>query len=309
MNLAPVILFVYNRLEHTKRTVESLKNNQYASDTELFIYSDNYKESSDDKNKIIVDQVREYIRTIDGFKNIHIIEAEKNKGLANSVITGVTEVIDKYEKVIVLEDDLIVSNNFLLYMNETLEVFKDNDNIWSISGYAPPIDLKGYNQDLYIIKRGCSWGWATWKDRWNTINWSKEYYAPGVKDRKIRKSFNKTGYDMSYMLELQKEGKIDSWAIRWCYNQFVQDKYTVYPVKSFVKNIGTDNSGTHSGNTEKYHVEIEKSAQLNISANLIEDEEINGSFRKFYSPVIKIIISKYARKIKVYKVIRAIINK
>ncbi|MFT8342194.1 MAG: glycosyltransferase [Clostridium beijerinckii] len=307
MNLAPVILFVYNRLEHTKKTVEALKNNDQADETELFIYSDNYKANSDDKNKSKVKEVRDYIKTVEGFKEVHIIESEKNKGLASSIITGVTEVIDKYEKAIVLEDDLVTSNKYLQYMNNALEVFRDKNHIWSISGYTPPIDFKGYNQDLYITRRGCSWGWATWKNRWSTINWEKEYYKQGLKDKKIRKAFNGTGYDMSYMLELQAEGNIDSWAIRWCYNQFIQNKYTIYPVKSFVKNIGTDNSGTHSGDTKKYDVHISLNTEIIVSDNIIENKEISKRFRKFYSPMLKIVLSKYARKIRIYNIIRAII--
>lgn len=307
MNLAPIILFVYNRPTHTRKTIEALKNNYYANQTELFIYSDNFKTEANDKDKNKVCEVREYIKAIDGFKEVYIIEAETNKGLANSVISGVSEVIDKYEKVIVLEDDIVTSTSFIKYMNEALETFKNKTSIWSISGYTPPIDFKGYNYDLYITKRGCSWGWATWQNRWTTINWDKEYYTQALNNRRTRRLFNKTGYDMSYMLELQAEGKIDSWAIRWCYNQFVQNKYTIYPIRSFVKNIGTDNSGTHSGNTKHYDVDISLNYNFKINEDVIENKEINGKFRRFYSPILKILVSRYARKIGIYKIIRTII--
>ncbi|WP_234123156.1 glycosyltransferase family protein [Clostridium hydrogenum] len=309
MDLAPVVLFVYNRPDHTKKTVEALKNNYEAENTELFIYADNCRENAAYKNKCKVEEVRKYIRTIKGFKEVHVIEALKNKGLANSVISGVTEVINKYGKVIVLEDDLITSRSFIKYMNKALEVYKDKADIWSISGYTPPINLNGYDNDIYITKRGCSWGWATWKDKWSTVNWSKDYYAQAVKNRNVRKAFNETGYDMSYMLELQGQGKIDSWAIRWCYNQFVQNKYTVYPAKSFVKNIGTDNSGTHSGNTKKYDVDICLNDDIKMDDNISENKQVNESFKKFYSPIFKITVSRYARKIGVYKSVKKLISK
>lgn len=309
MDFVPVVLFVYNRLSHTKKTIESLEKNNLAKETELFIFSDNHKVSANEEEVRKVREVREYIRTIDGFKKINIIEAKENKGLANSVIEGITQIINVYGKVIVLEDDLVVSEYFLSFINNALNVFEKNKEIWSISGYTPPINFEGYTDDLYIIKRGCSWGWATWKDRWETINWSNEFYKNALSDRSIRKSFNQTGYDMSIMLEFQLKGQIDSWAIRWCYNQFIQDKYTVYPVKSFVQNIGTDNSGTHSGNTNKYNVKISNINQLIIKDNISENKKIVKRFRRFYSPVIKIVISKTFRRMGIYKIIRKLAYK
>lgn len=309
MNLAPIVLFTYNRPEHTKKTIEALKRNLLSKHSELFVFSDNHKQNATIEEVRLVNQVREYIRTIDGFKSIHISEALNNNGLANSVINGVTKVINQYGKVIVLEDDLIISEFFLNYMNECLEVFAENKNIWSISGYTPPIKFKNYNEDLYIVKRGCSWGWGTWKDRWESIYWEDEFYNNLLNNKKLKKQFNNTGYDMTYMLELQKEGKIDSWAIRWCYNQFVQSKYTVYPRRSFVRNIGTDNSGTHSSNSERFNVDMIQHNDIIINKHIEYDSKTVKSFRKFYSPIIKIVISKYARKIGAYQFLRRKIYK
>ncbi len=251
-DLAPLVLFVYNRLDTTKKTIENLKKNTLAKDTDLFIFSDAAK---NDSGKEKVQNVRDYIHKITGFRSIKIVEAEKNKGLANSVITGVTDIIVKYGKVIVVEDDLLTAPQFLQFMNDALEFYKEDRRIWSISGYQYPIKMPAkYNETVYASYRASSWGWATWLDRWESIDWligdyKKYRYNP------IRiLSFCKGGTDLDKMLRYQMQGKLDSWAIRWCYNQSRQNKYTIYPVKSLVDNIGTDGSGTHCDPTSfRFH--------------------------------------------------------
>ena len=170
MNLAPIILFVYNRPEHTKKTVEALKSNLFASESLLFIFSDGYKNQND---KRAVEDVRKYISTISGFKEIKINLKDNNLGLANSVISGVTEVINKYDKAIVLEDDIITSKYFLKFMNEALDFYEEDKRIYSISGYNFPIKIpESYQHKIYISPRPSSWGWATWKDRWEKVDWN-----------------------------------------------------------------------------------------------------------------------------------------
>ena len=178
-----------------------------------------------------VEAVRQYLKTIDGFKSINIIESTKNKGLANSVISGVTQVIRKHNRVIVLEDDLETSENFLEYMNHALVFYENTKNIWSISGYCPPITIPdNYNKAVFLSYRSSSTGWATWKDRWEKNDWEIKDYERFRKNKYLKKKFNRGGNDLVWMLEYQMNDEIDSWAVRWCYNQFKLDMYSIYPV-------------------------------------------------------------------------------
>lgn len=254
--LAPVIIFVYARLEHTKKTIESLAKNYLADEIEVYIYSDAPK-----NEKVIekVKLVREDIGSLperDLFKSVKIIKAESNKGLANSIILGVSEIIERYGKVIVVEDDLVSSPDFLQYMNAALDYYEKDDKIWSISGYTFNIDIpRDYNgNDVYLSYRGCSWGWASWKDRWEKVDWDVSDYNHFKTNKKLRKKFNRGGRDRANMLDLQMQGKIDSWSIRWGYAQSKLDMLTVYPIVSRIRNIGLDGTGTHSGITLKFDV-------------------------------------------------------
>lgn len=277
--LAPVIMFVYNRLDSVEQTIENLKRNELAEQAELFIFSDAAKKESQVEN---VSLVRNYIHKIDGFKSVHIIEAEKNKGLAKSVITGVTEIINEKGKVIVVEDDLITSPQFLTFMNDALDFYEDEKKIWSISGYQFPFELpETYTKSVYAAYRSSSWGWATWKDRWETIDWEvKDYSSYKYNPLRIAK-FCKGGTDLDKMLRYQMQGKFDSWAIRWCYNQCKQDKYTIYPVKSLVNNIGTDGRGTHCDPTSvRFRQTLATSFKYEFEHNLPADREVMKKYRK-----------------------------
>ncbi|MDZ5065934.1 glycosyltransferase family protein [Clostridium perfringens] len=304
--LAPIVLFVYNRLEHTKKTIESLKKNILANESDLYIFSDAAKYDSEFKK---VEEVRDYIDKIDGFKSVKIIKAENNRGLANSVINGVSKIIDCYGKIIVLEDDLVTSKYFLKYMNEALDIYEKRKDIWSISGYTPNIRInENYPDDVYLTYRGCSWGWATWKNRWENIDWSIEDYNAFKSNYLLRKRFNMSGTDMSPMLDDQMNGRINSWAIRWCYNQFKENKVTVYPIKSYVNNIGTDLSGTHSPITNKYKNSL-CDYELKINNDLELDNNILIEFKKFYDLNWKGYLALIVKNIGLYKPARKFRNK
>lgn len=256
-NLAPIILFIYNRPWHTKQAVEALQKNELAKDSLLYVFSDGPKSEKDvEKAK----EVREYIKTIEGFKEVFIKESEKNKGLANSIISGVTEVINKHGKAIVLEDDLVISPYFLKYMNKALNFYKNNKKIFSISEFnLNPSVMKfpqNYPNDVYLNYRNCSWGWGTWKDRWVVVDWEVKDFEFFKKSKRMQRRFNRAGKDLSKMLIAQMERKIDSWAIRWCYAHFKADAYCVFPVKSYVDNIGHDGSGVHCGSSSLFRNEI-----------------------------------------------------
>ncbi len=255
---APVVLFVYNRLDHTMNVIESLSRNLLAKETDVFVFSDAAKAENGQEK---VEEVRNYIRQEDwrgNFRNVTIIEAEKNKGLAKSIIGGVTEILKQYGKAIVVEDDLVLSPYFLQYMNGALDYYKDVENIWSISGYSFPMkSLKKYAHDVFYSYRGCSWGWATWLDRWEKTDWEVKDYSALMEDKTWQKRFNRGGADLTGMLGMQMEGKINSWAIRWVFAQSNLEMYTVYPKQSYVLNDGCDGSGTHVGATDEYQTNIE----------------------------------------------------
>jgi len=276
--LSPIILFVYNRPWHTEQTVEALKKNELAGESDLFIFSDGPKVENDENVK----KVREYIKTINGFNSVTIIEREKNLGLANSVIAGVTEIVNKFGKVIVLEDDLVTSKYFLKFMNEALDFFKDRNDVFSISGHSyPPSIMKiphSYKHDIYLSYRFGSWGWATWKDRWNKVDWEIKDYEQFKKDNKMKADFNRGGSDMSDMLISQMEGKIDSWAIRFDYAHFKNYCYNIRPVKSLVHNIGFDGSGVHC--EQKKDPCKDKVADMFPKIEMIElNDDVTNAFR------------------------------
>ncbi|CKH53353.1 glycosyltransferase [Bacillus cereus] len=278
---APVVIFVYARPDHTKKTIESLAQNYLANETNVYIYSDAPKNEKAVEN---VRLVREYINSIaqrNLFKSVEIINAESNKGLANSVISGVTEITERYGKAIVVEDDLISSKDFLKYMNDALNYYEEDNEIWSISGYTFDIDVpKGYKSDVYLSYRGCSWGWATWKDRWRKVDWDVLDYASFKNNKELRKKLNRGGLDMSNMLDLQMRGEIDSWAIRWCYAQSKLDMLTIYPIISRIENIGLDGSGTHSGVTKAFDAQLNNEENKYCKFDKPEiDDKIVQSFR------------------------------
>lgn len=277
-NFAPIILFTYRR--NPCKTIETLLQNPLAIKSNLYIFSDGYKDNSDKQDVI---SVRKYLETIEGFQSIKIYKVNENKGLANSIIHGVTTIINKYNRAIVLEDDLLVSKDFLSYMNDALMFYKNNQKIWSISGYSPQLPvLKDKRQGIYLAPRGSSWGWGTWKDRWSCVDWNAESFYILKYNKKMRKDFELAGNDMYKMLELQMLGKLDSWAIRWCFSEFLQNKYTIYPYKSKIVNNGfNDQIGTHNnglGNKWKVVLNHEK---INFS-NIEPNEGILKSFKSYY---------------------------
>ena len=257
-NYAPILLFCYKRLNTLKNTVDALLKNPECIDSDLYIFSDSFKDGKDQK---AVEDVREYIKTIGGFKNIYINISSENKGLANSIIGGVTQVLSLRDSVIVLEDDLATSTNFLSFMNFCLDKFKTESKVFSISGYSFNLGISSkYLYDLYFLNRGWSWGWATWKDRWETVDWKVADYSNFIQDKKAQKDFSKGGSDLNAMLRKQMSGKLDSWAIRWFFQQYKQSGLTVYPTISKVNNEGFDADATHtSGSASRYTTKIDSS--------------------------------------------------
>lgn len=278
MTYAPIALFTYNRADHTQRAVESLLQNAEAKDSDLFIFSDGAKNEKAIKG---VEDNRKYIHTVTGFKSVTIVEREKNWGLANSLIAGITDVINKYGRVIVVEDDLILSPYFLQFMNEGLEKYKDDDRVGTINAFVPPIKEK--LPDTYFLYFMHPWGWATWKRSWDLLNLNTKYLL-----RKMRfkvKKFNLGGNCGSYgNLYCQKVGKVDSWYIRFYASLFLNKKLNLFPKQAMVINGGLDDSGTHCGTgwAEKYSFESSHIPIILKNIPVVESMEAYGKFKRFY---------------------------
>lgn len=242
---APVVLFVYKRPDHTRRTLESLARCEGAAVTDLWIFSDGPRSEGDAAS---VAQVRVVVRGARGFRSVKVIEAARNQGLAKSVIGGVGEVLASSHSCIVVEDDLELAPGFLVFLNRALDAYQDDPRVFTLSGYTPPWNRVPAEPpgSVWFAPRTCSWGWAVWKDRWDQVDWAVSDRSVFERDRKARKAFNRGGRDLSYFLKRQFDGTIDSWAVRMAWSQSRRGGLTLYPTRSFVDNRGLDGSGTHS---------------------------------------------------------------
>lgn len=291
MPLAPIVLFVYNRPWHTRQTVEALQKNALASRSELFIYSDAPKNEDAEKS---VKEVRDYITTIYGFKKVTIIERDKNWGLADSIIDGVTKIVNEYGKVIVLEDDLVTSPYFLKFMNEALEFYEDEKKVWHISGWNYPIRTDGIDSTFLWRTMNC-WGWATWADRWQHYEKDVDKIMREFSQEEIRK-FNLDGAENFWAQILaNKEGKGDTWAIFWYATIFKSHGLCLNPSQTFVENIGHDGSGVHCGSKRNYNDTLSLNKKVKFTNNIEESEKHIKIIKKYMK---KSIFKKIKRFIK-----------
>ncbi len=298
MNLAPIILFVYNRKWHTKETINALKKNHLSSKSELFIYSDGPKNKKDlDK----VNEVRQYLETIQGFKKVTIIKKEKNQGLATSIISGVTEIINKYGKVIVLEDDLVTSPYFLNFMNKALDYFEDNEKVWHISGWSIPIDLNN-ESDVYLYRVMNCWGWATWSKHWKYFekNTSKLLDQFSTNDIKL---FNLDGTYNNFWKQvvLNHKNKLETWAIFWYAVIFKNNGLCLNPCKSFVRNIGFDGSGNHTFDTNyDDNIKLNNKELINFDIEIKEDSLVINQIKNYYKNTNNNFLSVLFDRVKIF---------
>lgn len=270
VNLAPIAFFAYKRPEHTRQSLESLAKNHSAESSELFIFCDGSKKSEDNE---VVQKVRQIVKSQKWCGQVHIIEREQNIGLAKSIIHGVTELCSKYGRVIVLEDDLILSPFFLEYMNKALELYEKKSSVIQISGHMFPAKLTSVN-DAVFLPFTTSWGWATWERAWKHFDAEMSGYILLKNNRKLKYKFNlDDSYPYFEMLEQQINGHIDSWAIRWYLSTFTINGITLYPIYTLVKNIGFDGSGTHCGVSLNLGNEIYQDRILSMPINVQSDSK------------------------------------
>jgi hypothetical protein len=248
-DLAPIVLFVYDRPWHTEQVLNALKKNELADQSKLFIYVDGPKCNASSEQLAQIEELHTIIQKEQWCKEVEIILSKSNIGCRNSIINGITAVLENYEAVIVLEDDIVTSPYFLRYMNTALNYYKDRVSVFSISGYnlpenrmAIPVD---YNWDVYASKRLLNWGWGTWKSRWTKANWEKNYIPNFLKEKEQVEAFNRGGDDLSVMLLDEFQGKSDAWDIQFAFTHFMHHAISIVPCHSYVKNIGLDGTGTH----------------------------------------------------------------
>ena len=278
----PIILFVYNRAEHTKMVLKYLDKNIGIADTALYIFSDGAKTGEEQNVANVRAMLQEFLKN-NHFGMVEIKESPMNKGLAKSVISGVSSVLQEYDSVIVLEDDLLASVDFYQYMVDALGYYEEDRRVWSIAGYSPRMkQLEKTSHEVYASPRAGSWGWATWKDRWQTIDWEVSDYEKFKNNQELRKAFDKRSPGMAHMLDLQMAGSIDSWAIRWCYQQHKSGTYTINPVRSKIKNIGNDGTGTHNETDDKWDIILDNEFKKTKFEPMVIDKKVFEEYNRYF---------------------------
>lgn len=286
MSFAPIVIFVYNRADHFIQVYNALAACREAKESELFIFSDGAKNEAGREK---VNEVRAAVAAIKDsgdFKSVNVTESPVNKGLASSVIAGVTEIINKYGKVIVVEDDCVVSPHFLNYINRSLDYYEDNKKIGCLSGYTPELELPAdYTSDVFTAYRSCSCTWATWKDRWEGVDWELKEMKDFYKSPKLIRRLNSNGNDRFIRLYRQTKGNGSSWSVRFGAHLVKNNLLTVYPKYSYITNIGCDESGVHSksDDAEKMRVDLSKAIENPVFTDVEIDSRIQKILKKHYS--------------------------
>lgn len=279
----PIILFAYNRPVHTLRVLEALKCNTLAEQSHLHIFVDGPKADASAQTIEQIDEVREVVKRDKWCGSVEYHISQTNIGCRDSIINGISEVLKESDAVIVLEDDIITSPHFLSYMNGALEYYKDMQSVFSISGWNYPenrLNLpENYKYDVYLSLRLLNWGWGTWRNRWNKVDWSKDFISDFLSDTTLVEAFNRAGDDMSIMLQDEYEGRSDAWDIQFAYNHFKQGAYSIVPCVSYTQNIGLDGTGSHCGTTEKLNNDLSRcSSNVCYLDTLYLDKRIINAF-------------------------------
>ncbi|MBC8044518.1 MAG: glycosyltransferase [Rhizobacter sp.] len=274
---APIVLFIYNRPEHTRRTLESLAANPLAAASELFVFADGAKTAATETERKGIDAARSVVREKSWCKTVVMTESETNKGLARSVIEGVTQIVNRYGTVIVLEDDLVLSRHFLQFINDGLEMYAGMPNVYSINGYMFPIETA--LQHSVLLPYTSTWGWGTWKEKWQIIDLEMRQKEAIATNLYLRRRFNLADYDYTSMLGYGN----NSWGIRWYYSVFKRNGLCVFPAKSLVQNNGFDGSGENCGDGNFVQSGLDQAIEI------VKSEEID---LEFYNQYINYFIQK-----------------
>lgn len=281
---APVVVFGYNRADHLRQALEALSQADDAKETSLWIFCDGPKPGQDPARVLATRSVARDLQWEGLFTSVTVVVAEENKGLARSVIGGVSLVLDGAPSVIVLEDDLIVAPDFLRFMNDCLKFYRHEAKIGTVAGFCP---LKGpppgYAHDVYAVPRNCSKGWGIWKERWNEIDWEARDAWRLWRQPAFRRSFTSAGAEQLYRLWRQLHGKIDSWSIRVDLWLTLTGRYAIYPVHNRILDIGFDGSGVHTSVGESINDVISTTAQPYSLTHPAPDPIVLEEFKVIYS--------------------------
>jgi len=243
---APIAVFVFKRPEQTRRLLASLRANPEADETEVRVFADAARR---DDEVATVEQTRAAVRAC-GLPRLRLVERDRNMGLARSVIEGVSQLCAEHGRAVVLEDDLVVSRTFLAYANTALERYRDDDRVMHVSGYQYDLDL-GAPGDALFLPFISSWGWATWERAWRHFDPLAAAATGVLADPALRRRFDLDGnYGFSAMLEAQRSGRLDSWAIRWYLSVFARSGLSLFPARSLVENAGFGAGATHTAGDE-----------------------------------------------------------
>lgn len=303
-NFSPIILFAYNRPEHFAKTLEALKNNTLAGQSDLFIYSDAPKKEEDYTK---VKAVRQIADNVTAFHSVTLIKQETNLGLADSVIIGVTNIVNQFGKVIVLEDDIITSKYFLEYMNDALNFYETESRVMHISGYMYPVDTDDLPEYFFLKPTSC-WGWATWKRAWDKFEKNPSKLVKQF-DRSMIRDFNMNNtFRFWQQITANATGRLNTWAIFWQATVYLEKGLSLHPKYSFTQNIGMDNSGENCSKTESFthksiHIHYNKHFPGVVEENILARQRLEAFFNRIKKPLWRKVISKFHKKLsKIIKV-------
>ena len=280
--MVPVIIFTYVRLDHLKRTITSLQNNILAEQTDLFIASDSHRTESE-ADRVIA--VRNYLRSVDGFKSVTIFEREKNFGMMENFYSGTKAIFNNHNRLIVLEEDIVTAPGFLKFMNEAFEKYGGNEKVFSITGYCPPIKIPpSYQHDAFFLGRMNTWGCGITKDRYESVReiTRKEFDEFTANKMKSRAFVKGGGNDLLRKLKKVAYGLTEAWDVQCMYTQFLKNQYTVYPTQSLTLNIGFDGTGVHCTKTDGFVVTLSDKTTFRFPDDPVVDPQIvkaNLAFR------------------------------
>jgi hypothetical protein len=293
-----LVVFAYKRPRHLEQTLAALAASKGAEAFSLFVFCDGPRKSADME---AVAQVREIAQQAKGFRSVKVQASPVNLGLGRSVIEGVSAVLDQYDSVIVVEDDIEVASGFLSYMQAALKLYRDEQRVFSISGYVPPVPVGERHGDAFFVPRICPWGWATWRDRWRTVDWQCSEYGSFMADRQRRAQFTRCGKDMLDMIINQIEGEAESWAIRFDFGRYnYGDALTLYPTKSLTSNTGMDGSGEHREASTHYEGEVSDQLTFDLPVVVREAEDMTRAFHRFYPRRLRSRLAIWARRLHVH---------
>ena len=311
-SLAPIAFFVYKRPDHTRRTLEALAANEPASESELFIFSDGARSGQDEEG---VRAVREYIRTVNGFKSVSIVEHEKNQGNVKSMLGGITELCDKFGRAIVVEDDVLVSHLFLRFMNDALIHYENNHEVFSICA-CWPLEPEPGDDTAFFLDNFAVWGWATWKRAWDFYDYEAAGWEELLKNKRMAWDFDLQGrYGFTAMLLSQVQNDINAWDVQWNWITYREKKLCLFPPHGLASNIGFDDLGEHTTSPESRMIvqnidlSIEKKIEFPTQVTLDQSKRtrlgesyyglikkrrgfsLRGIFWTFYRPLRRMLLS------------------